>query len=382
MAKNKLTINPFVLSGHIPEEYFCDREVERERLVTSILNQENVVLISPRRMGKTQLIAHCFDRPEVKGSIMTATVDILHTTSLREFTMQLGSTVYHAFARKSNKVMQLFASTLKSLSASFDYDPVQNTPTFDIRLGEIHEPEYTLEEIFAFLDKMDGRCIVAIDEFQQIANYPEKNVEALLRGFIQRSSKANFIFAGSQRSMLTEMFFSHARPFYQSASLLQLDAIPEEDYAQFANRLFVNAGKTLDVSTVHDVYSRFRGVTLYLQKIFHDAYALLSEGGQCDKKIVTAMVDRLLDESTVRLAEQLSFVSEQQKELLYAVCDDDDARQLTSSAFIRRHHLRSASSVQAAVKRLLEADLLTRDGNVYRLSDPLMQQWLKRDILG
>lgn len=376
-----LTINPFILSGHIPDEYFCDRKQERERLTQCMLNQENVVLISPRRMGKTQLIAHCFERPAVKQNLLTASIDILHTSSLRELTMQLGNCVFHTFAKKSTRAMQLFISTLKSLTASFGYDPVQNTPTFDLRLGEIHQPEYTLEEIFTFLDALGGRSVISIDEFQQIANYPEKNVEALLRSFVQKSEKVNFIFAGSQRSMLTEMFFAHSRPFYQSATLLQLGPIAETDYLAFASRQFAKSGKQLDEQAVHGVYGEFRGVTFYLQRVLHDAFALLPEGGTCDEAMITAVVNRYLDESGPRIAEQLSFVSEQQKELLYAICDEGEARQLTSSSFIRRHHLRSSSSVQSALRKLVDYDLVTRQDDCYQLSDPLMQLWIRRSIL-
>lgn len=104
------------------------------------------------------------------------------------------------------RMMKLFPMILKSLSASFGYDPVSASPTFDIKLGDITRPEYTLEEIFTFLDKVDRRCLVVIDEFQQITNYPEKNVETLLRTHIQNCSNANFVFAGSQRRIMSEIF--------------------------------------------------------------------------------------------------------------------------------------------------------------------------------
>lgn len=376
-----MTINPFVISGVIPNEFFCDRTEESERLITSMLNQENVVLISPRRMGKTQLIYHCFADKRVSKNIRTLTIDILHTTSLREFILELGTAVFHTFARRSDKLMKLFASCMRSLSASFGYDPVQNTPTFDIRLGEIQEPEYTLREIFDFLDKMDKRCVIAIDEFQQIVNYPDKNIEALLRGYVQKSKNTNFIFAGSQRTILSEMFFSYARPFYQSATMLQLDAIPETEYCMFAKRMFALEGKKLKEEAVGEVYKFFNGVTLYVQKVFHDAFAIIDKGGICDETMARQTMDRFLEESTPRLREQLQFVSEQQKELLYAICDEGKATKVTSTDFIRRHHLRSASSVQSALRRLTDLDLITNNARVYSLSDPLLAQWIKRKIL-
>lgn len=120
--------------------------------------------------------------------------------------------VYDKIAAKSDKMRRLFITTLRSLSASFGYDPIQNTPTFDIKLGDINMPDYTIREIFDFIEQADKRCFVVIDEFQQITKYPEKNIEAILRSYIQKSSNANFVFAGSQRTILEEMFLSSRRP--------------------------------------------------------------------------------------------------------------------------------------------------------------------------
>ncbi len=106
---------------------------------------------------------------------------------------------------------------MKSISGKFGFDPITNFPTFNVGLGDIERPEYTLDEIFQYLARVDKPCIVAIDEFQQIAKYPEKNIEALLRTHIQRLDSCHFIFAGSERHMMQEMFVSAARPFYHSA---------------------------------------------------------------------------------------------------------------------------------------------------------------------
>ena len=223
--------NPFIVTGKIKPEYFCDRVDEAKRLTGCILSGgENMVVISPRRLGKTGLIYHCFDKPEVQEQVTTLFIDILHTTSLQEFTYLMGRAVFKTLGSRSQQMMKNIIDTLRSLRGSFGYDPIQGTPTFDIKLGEITNPSYTLEEIFACLEKAEQRCIVAIDEFQQIVNYPDKNVEALLRTHIQQSANANYIFAGSERHIMGEMFFDHARPFYQSASIMSLSPISFDKY--------------------------------------------------------------------------------------------------------------------------------------------------------
>lgn len=383
ICKNKqrmaIIINPFIVAGKIPAKYFCDRKEESKRLIDCIENQENVVLISPRRMGKSKLIDYCFDKSDIRNNYYTLQADILQTTSLQEFIQVLGSVVYKQLARRSEQLFRLFAATLRSLSASFGFDPIQNTPTFDIKLGDITAPEYSLEEIFNYIEKADKRCVIAIDEFQQITNYAEKNVEAILRTRIQRCSNANFIFAGSRRRILNEMFLSNKRPFYQSASLIQLNAIPKETYLKFVKKHFTDGQKDIEKEAVLNVYNTFEGVTYYMQRIMHDCFMEVRSHEVCTETLTKKITQRFVQENDTRLREMMSFISEQQKALLYAICKEGTARQITSASFVRNHNLRSQSSVQSAVKRLLEYDLITGQEHQYRISDPLLSLWIQNE---
>lgn len=91
MAKE---INPFIVTGKIEPEYFCDRIKESERVIKLLTNGNNLVIISPRRMGKTGLIQFCYEKPIIKDEYYTFFIDILHTSSLREFTYLLGKEIY------------------------------------------------------------------------------------------------------------------------------------------------------------------------------------------------------------------------------------------------------------------------------------------------
>ena len=57
--------NPFVTNGYVSPEYFCDREKETAKIVSLLTNENNIALISPRRLGKTDLLRHCFGQPEI-----------------------------------------------------------------------------------------------------------------------------------------------------------------------------------------------------------------------------------------------------------------------------------------------------------------------------
>lgn len=373
-----VVINPFIVSGKIPEAYFCDRVEESVQLEKSLTNQLNVVLTSSRRMGKTSLVDFVFNKPAISDEYITIFVDILQTTTFREFIFTLGTAVFDIVASRSEKWRKQFVTFMKSLSGSFGYDPIQNTPTFDVRLGDIQLPEYTLREIFQYLESVDKRCLVVIDEFQQITRYPEKNVEEILRTHIQKLSNANFVFSGSRRRLMEEMFFSAKRPFYQSANPLRLEAINQDVYFDFAHTHFQQAGKNISKEAFTYVYETFWGVTLYVQRLMKDAYIETLPGTTCDVDMVKRLTEDYIRENDSHLREQLSFITEAQKELLYAIHAEGQVQSITSSAFNRKHRLRSPSSTQSAALKLLEYDLITRKEKTYSLSDPLMDLWLDR----
>ena len=366
--------NPFILTPMIPEEYFCDREHETHQLIKTVTNQGNLVLISPRRVGKTGLINHCFEQPVIKDDFITVSIDILHTTSFSEFIMELGNAVFRNVAKRSDRMMAKFTAALRSLRASFGYDPLKGTPTFEIKLGQVATPDYTLDELLGYLEEAEKPCLVAIDEFQQITNYPEKNIEALLRGRILRLSNTYFIFAGSERLIMSEMFF---RPFYQSASLLNLDPISLDNYKAFVAHHFQVNGKHVDDDVVASVYNKWQGITMYMHRIFHDAFINVQQGESCTMQVIEDVTATYIAQNEKRLQELLAFISVQQKELLYAIAREGVATKLTSAAFVKRHQLKSASAVQSAAKRLLDYDIITQKGHEFSVSDPLLEIWLR-----
>ena len=377
--------NPFIIKGKVPAEYFCDRENETKMLISRIRNGHNVVVMSPRRIGKTMLIEHFFDTEEISSNYYTFFVDILHTSSLGEFTYSLGRQIFDTLKPIGSKVLDGFIQTVRSLSAEYGYDAQTGLPKFNFSLGAIRDPQCTLEEIFEYIGKADKRCLVAIDEFQQIANYPEKNVEAILRTHIQHCSNADFIFAGSERHILEEMFNSYSRPFYASSTIMMLDELPLDKYIEFVVRHFAEFGKKISESDVEKVYKLFSGNTYCMQKTFNVAFDMTERKSVCTYGILCNAIDDILLENERMFQGQLSQLTPKPKELLYAIAVDGTAERLTSGEFIRRHRLASASSVQSAIKQLLDNDWITysssENGNkTYYLSNKFLMLWIQKNF--
>ena len=370
--------NPFIISGKIERDYFCDRKKESAELIRLIENGNNVVLISPRRMGKTGLIDYCFDDERIKSRYYTFFVDILQTSTLSEFIFLLGKEIYKGLASRGKKFVESFTQALRSLFGKFGFDPVSGLPTFNIQLGDITHPELTLEEIFEYLSGADCPCVVAIDEFQQIANYPEKNIEALLRSHIQRSANCNFIFSGSQRHIIQEMFMKSARPFYNSASIIYLYAITRSEYVPFIERMFADKGKTISPDTAGWIYDMFNGHTFYVQRLCNESFSYTVDGGVCDRAIVDYSLANILESYATLFRKTLSEMPVKQKELFYAIAQEGRARGVTSGAFVKKHSLSSTSSVQSALGKLLEKQLITQEEDCYLVVDRFFAIWLQR----
>ena len=371
-------VNPFVTKGYGGAEYFCDRVKETQDLVQLLTNENNMALISPRRLGKTDLIHHCFNQPEIKGRYYTFMIDIYATGSLRDFVNVFGKAILEELKPRGRKVWEAFVSALKSLQQEISFD-INGNPVWSIGLGNMENPAVTLDEIFSYLSSADKPCLVAIDEFQQITQYPDgQNIEAALRTYIQRCLNATFIFAGSKRHLMGEIFTSPSRPFYQSVITMGLAPISEDKYTEFAIRLFEKNGKRLEEATVHEVYSRFSGVTSCLQRVMNVLYFRTNIGDNCTPEMVDEAINYLLDLYSENYEMQLSQMSEKQRIVFRSIVAEGKARNVTGGACIKKYHLWSASSVMSALKALLDKDFITQEDNAYMAYDQFFAMWVSR----
>ena len=330
--------NPFVIYGYKGAEYFCDRKKETEAIMKALQNERNIVLISPRRIGKTGLIHHVFENinkqePETHCFYL----DINATRNLSQF-------------------IQLLAKTV---------------------IGKVpSQREDSLKHIFEYLKQSEKRIYIAIDEFQQIAEYPEDGTEALLRSYIQFLPNVYFIFAGSKQHMMTDMFLSAKRPFYQSSQILNLPLINQDEYHHFANRWMGTRNLTMDPDTFAYLYNKVDGQTWYIQDILNRLY-------QNGKEITTAEIDdvtlELVNEQEVAFVNYYDSLTDNQAALLSAIAQDKAVTSILSQDFISRHNLPAASSVSLALKTLINREFIYKYNGSYIIYDRFFGMWLRKN---
>lgn len=371
-------INPFITSAYISPAYFCDRVMETTVLLRYLTNGNHVALISPRRLGKTGLIAHSFHQNKIQQEYYTFLIDIYATKNLQELVFELGKSILNGLRPFGRKAWDAFLNSVSSLRSSISFDYTGN-PSWNLEMGDIKAPAVTLDEVFQYIEHADKPCLIAIDEFQVIAKYPEKNVEALLRTQIQHCNNATFIFSGSQRHMMGEIFTSPSRPFYQSTAIMDLKPIQEEVYCEFAQHHFSNNGKHIETDAVHNVYQRFEGITWYIQFVLNSLYSLTQDRETCTIDKVEIAIDNILAQLSFTYSSLLFQLPAKQKEVLMAICKEGKAKEITSSRFLSTYKL-TASSVQGAIKGLLDKDFVTYELGIYSVYDKFFEEWLRRQM--
>ena len=374
----KMIANPFIITGeYISKDYFCDRDFETGVITSNILNGRNTVLISPRRMGKTGLISHVLNQDEIKNNYRSFTIDLYSTSSLAEMVMMLSKEIIQKNKSKGEKTLTSFIQVVKSLRPGAKIDPVSGELKFDLSLGEITQPSNSIEEIFDYLEQQEQPCIVAIDEFQQIADYLEKNALALLRTHIQKIKNTWFIFSGSNRRMMEKLFNSPSEPFYQSCCPLYLGVIDKDEYYNFASKHFANDGRTISKECFDLIYNTFEGHTWYVQRILNELYAQIKSSPITTDDVVYVL-DYVTRLSARDIKEQFQSLSYNQKQLLIAIAKEGKASGITSMSFIKRHSLKSPSTVQSAAKALYDNEVITKEDDAYLIYNRLFALWIRK----
>ena len=373
--KRKELENPFVYKGYEGPMYFCDREQETENMVSALKNGRNITLLSPRKIGKTGLIKHAFNRiSTTENDTICIYVDIFSTQNLHDFVQVLGTAVVEEALWREKSLMAKTLDAFKAWRPVVSIDTMTGMPTLSVNIDPKSD-EYTLKSIFEYLERSKKQVFVAIDEFQQVAYYPEKGTEALLRSHVQ-FSHAGFIFSGSRQHLMAEMFNSPKRPFYQSTEFMNLQPIPEDAYYDFSRRFFEAKKGSLSQEVFHDIYHCFSGYTWYIQLMMNRLY-------ERNKKITRPQqandaILAVLDTLTPQYEMLMTLLTTNQVNLLKAIAKESKVEQPQSNEFIKRNDLPSPSSVKTALDVLVEKELVYAQPDGYIVYDRLLNLWLQR----
>ncbi len=375
MKKKKIPANPFILTGYVSPDYFCDREQETQKLISALQNGRNVTLISPRRIGKTGLIRHVFHRIEAEKLAKCYYVDLYKTDSLASLVEQLANVVLGSLDTTKSKIIKQVSTFFKSLRPLFSFDSLTGVPTIMVDVKpEI--AEHSLAEIFSYMEQSGQLCVVAMDEFQSITSYGDPSVEALLRSHIQQLTSVHFVFSGSQRHVLENMFASANRPFYQSTQILNLNEIEEQAYCNFATAKLAAHRQQLNADVFGYLYQELAGHTWYVQMLLNRLY----DSGEklISREVVDKVLTGIVDENEATFQTFMRLVTPIQARLLRAIAREGTVQQALGQSFISQYHLGATSTIRSALNALVEKELVLDVQGAYQVYDRFFALWLKR----
>jgi len=374
MSDKLLLQNPFVVSGYRGAEYFCNRDKETAQLIDNLINGNSTTIVSIRRIGKTGLIRHVLDRlPENWQGIY---IDILETENLTGFLNLLATSILTSVPEKSN-IWKKCMDFVKSLRPVIGFDPLTGLPqaSFDIT------DEYVAQNIDAtlkFLETLETKIVIAIDEFQQILYYPEKNTDAWLRTRIQQMKNVVFIFSGSQQHLMAELFSLPKRPFYRSTQMMKLGKIDHQTYCDFIMLMFEKGDKTLTPEIANEILKWTNTHTFYVQSLCNRVFS--STIKTVTSELWKQQASDLLQEQEIIFWGYRNILTRPQWKLLKAIAHEKTVYLPTAHKFIDKFRLGSSATVLRSLKSLEKYEMIYYDYDsegkkFYSVYDVFFQKW-------
>jgi len=368
----------FVYGMSVEGDNFTDRVKETKRLRMNFENGVNVILVSPRRIGKSSIVRKVMKEitnPQIKIVYM----DIYDCRSEYDFYNRFASELLKQTATKTEQVVENIKKFLVRLAPKIAFSP-EPMSEFSLSLG-ITPQNYEPEEILQ-LPEMIGKAqgmhiVVCIDEFQQIGEMPDTlTIQKRLRGIWQHQRNVSYCLFGSKKHLMTKLFQNRRMPFYQFGEMMFLDKIPTEDWVPFICSRFKSQGKQISEDYARRICETVDGNSSYVQQL---AWNVLAE----TEKIVTEQdfnhgVDALLAQCSALFEEQLKGLTGYQMNFLRALCDGVST-DFGSKAILETYNLGSKSNISRIKTTLQNKEMIDFDKDKVHLEDPVFKIWYKRN---
>ena len=372
---------PFVYGAAVAGENFTDRVRDTRRLTLDFENGMNAILISPRRMGKTSLVAKVCEGFAHRSDIKVVCMDIYDCRTEYDFLNRFASTIMKEAAGK----LDLVASTVKEFLArlvptiKYSLDPAQE---FSISLGitpELYKPEEILNLPEMIARKRNIHIVVCMDEFQQVGEFADTiDVQKRMRGVWQHHKMASYCMFGSKKHLMMNIFQNKRMPFYKFGDTIFLEKIPDDDWVAFIKARFAAKGKTISDDFAQRICRTVDGYSSYVQEFAWDVFCETDDA--VDEEAFNAGYTELLRQNSALFQSKMEPLTAYQLNFLRAICNgvhsDYGSKQISSA-----YNIGTKSNITRLKTALEDKELIeTVKGQTY-ISDPVFEQWLKREYM-
>lgn len=367
--------NPFVISGYIGPRYFCDRKNETEKIIQAVSSGRNITLISIRRLGKTGLLKHVRNElANSKKSINVIYTDLLPTLKGNDMLNAISNALLDSRKQQKSFIEKLI-SVIGTLRPKITFDTLTGQPSLELSADKPALIQTGFDKLLELVSKLNRETVIMLDEFQQIRNYPEKNMEHILRTIIQDYPSIHFIFSGSSRHMLENMFLSSGNPFYRSSEILYLDKINSEEYLKFIKEKFSNSGSIIEDDSIFRIFEWTRLHTWYVQYVCNKLFDLNERN--ITGEIINRVFSDILYSYEPEYINYRNLLPSHQFRLLTAIASEETVEKPTSGDFISKYNLTSPSSVTTSLKALQEKEMINIENGKLMVYDVFFSRWLE-----
>lgn len=370
----------FVYGMSVGGDNFTDRIEETKRIKLDFENGINVILISPRRMGKTSLVKKVIsemDSPEIKVVYM----DIYDCRSEYDFYNRFAETMMKSTGNQLEQVMENIKRFLVRVSPKLSFSPEPNSE-FSVSLG-ITPRDYSPEEILDLSERIAKeqgiRIVVCIDEFQQIGEFADSlTVQKRLRGVWQHHQHVSYCFFGSKKHLMENIFQSRRMPFYQFGEMLHLKCIPTEYWVPFICSRFEKYGKKISEEYAARICHTVKNYSSYVQQL---AWNVMAETEiEVNEESFTEGFNALLEQNSSLFIQQTEGLTTYQLNFIRLLCNGIHSGFNTQSV-VELYSLGSKSNVDRIKKCLIDRELITIEKEGVFLADCVFELWFKREMM-
>ena len=372
----------FVYGVAVSDYNFIGRERETKRLLDNFKGGINVILMSPRRLGKTSLVKHVCNKLDDKD-IITVYLDIFGCKSEYDFYNKLATEVLKQTASKHELWFEEAKEFLYRLTPKISFSPEPNSD-FSISLGitpKTHTPEEVLQMAETIAIKRKKRIVICIDEFQQIGEMANsKQIQARLRTVWQHQKHVSYCLFGSKHHLMSTIFLHRSMPFFQFGDTISLNKIATEDWVEYIVSHFADGKRTISHALAEEICKFTENYSAYVQQLAWLVFTLKEEGETVTEDDVRQAENDLLATNDILFMQMIEPLSEFQLNFLRAIASGIK-KDFGLSEVREEYNLGSYSNITRLKTALLERDLIEKQNTELVITDPIFAKWLKRKIM-
>lgn len=372
----------FVYGVAVSDYNFIGREQETKRLLDNFRGGINVILMSPRRLGKTSLVKHVCNKLD-EEDIITIYLDIFGCKSEYDFYNKLAAEVLKQTASKRELWLEEAKEFIYRLTPKISFSPEPNAD-FAISLGitpKTHTPEEVLGMAEKIAIKKGKRIVICIDEFQQIGEMANsKQIQARLRTVWQHQKQVSYCLFGSKHHLMSAIFLHRSMPFYQFGDIISLDKIATADWVEYIVSHFADGKRTISRALAEDICKFTENYSAYVQQLSWLVFTQKEEGETVTEEDVKQAMNDLLATNEILFMQMIEPLSEYQLNFLRAIASGV-TKDFGLSEVREEYKLGSYSNINRLKTALLERDLIEKRGAETVMTDPVFAKWIKRKVM-